>query len=157
MERQYITENNRERERLRKLANEITDDELKLVVYKEGWTVAAALAHLAFWDEWSLLLLRKWKESGKVTFPPVDWDTINDILLPNDALLPFLLEIPPRTAANMAVSAAEAYDRELEETPPEMITEINNLNDETRLYRSIHRKMHLDEIEALLKSKRDSL
>ncbi len=156
MKRQYITENKRERERLCKLVNVITDDELKLVIYKEGWTVAAALAHLAFWDEWSLLLLRKWKENSKVTFPPVDWDTINDTLLPNDALLPFLLEIPPRTAANMASSSAESYDRELEDTRPEIIAEIELLEDETRLYRSIHRRMHLDEIEALLKSKRRS-
>jgi hypothetical protein len=156
MERQWITDNARERERLCKLVNEITDDELKLVIYKEGWTIAVMLAHLAYWDEWSLLLLRKWKENRKVTFPPVDWNTINDTLLPNDALLPFLLAIPPRKAAGMAVAAAEAVDRELEETPPEMIAEIERLQDETRLYRSIHRKMHLDEIEALLKSQRPS-
>jgi|GEM_PF-3427243 len=34
-----------------------------------------------------------------------------------------------------------------------MITEIERLNDETRLYGSIRRDMHLDEIDALLKSK----
>lgn len=156
MERKFVVENRKTCQRLRKLVVEISDDELQLVIYKEGWTIASALAHLAFWDQWSLLLLRKWKESGDVAFPPVDWDTINDTLLPNDALLPFLLAIPPRRAANMAVVSAEAHDLELESTPPEMITEIESLNDETRLYRSIHRNIHLNEIDTLLKSKRGS-
>jgi hypothetical protein len=98
--------------------------------------------------------MRKWKASGVVTLPPVNWDTINDTLLPNDALLPFLLAIPPRTAANMAITSAEAIDCAIEETSPEMISEIERLGDKTRLHRSIHRKLHLDEIEALLKVKR---
>ena len=152
MDRQYVDENNKSRARLRKLVGEITDEELKLVIYKEGWTIAVMLAHLAFWDHWSLLKMRQWKASGPVELP-LGWDAINDALLPNDALIPFLLEIPPRKAADMA-AAAEAIDRELEETAPEIIAGIERLRDETRLYRSIHRRMHLDEIEALLKNKR---
>lgn len=154
MERQFVTENNRERERLVKLADTITDEELSLIIYKEGWTVAVALAHLAYWDQWSLQLLRKWRTSGQVSFPLIDWETINDAMLTNDALLPLLLAIPPRVAAKLAVSSAEAIDRELEETPPEIISQIEQLQDETRLYRSQHRKLHLDEIEALLETRR---
>jgi hypothetical protein len=153
MKRQFDMENDKERERLKKLVNSLTDEELKLVIYKEGWTIAAALGHLAFWDQWSLLLMTKWKKSGKVTFPSVDWDTFNDTLLPNDAIIPFLLAIPPRVAANMAISSAESIDRELEDTSPEIIAAIERLGDETRLFRSIHRKLHLDEIEAFLKTK----
>jgi hypothetical protein len=154
MEKQWLTDNDRELARLKKLVDEISDEELQLVIYKEGWTIAVMLAHLAYWDLWSVLLMRKWKTSGKVKPIPVDWDTFNDELMPNDTILPFLLAIPPRTAANMAVGWAEALNHELDETTPEMIAEIERLGDETRLYRSIHRKMHLDEIEALLKSKR---
>lgn len=51
MGRQYVIENTRERKRLRALVSRITDEELSLPYYKEGWTVAAGLAHLAFWDE----------------------------------------------------------------------------------------------------------
>jgi PHD/YefM family antitoxin component YafN of YafNO toxin-antitoxin module len=155
MERQYVKENNETRERLKKLVNNITDEELKLVVYKEGWTVAAALAHLAYWDHWSLLLMKKWEESGVSESPMLDWDAINDNLFPNDTILPFLLAIPPRTAANMAVTTAESIDRELETAAPETIAKISSLGDETRLLRSIHRKMHLDEIDALLKARRN--
>jgi hypothetical protein len=147
MERQFVIENARERERLRKLVNEMTDEELKLVIYKEGWTIAAALAHLAFWDERRLLLVRKWKQKG-VTPSPYDEYIINN------ALLPFLLAIPPRKAANLSVLTAEALDHELEEASPELITAIESLGDRHALNRSIHRKMHLDEIENLLKTKR---
>lgn len=149
MERQYVIENRKGRERLLKLVKGVTDEELKLVIYKEGWTVAAALAHLAFWDQRRLGLVRKWKQKG-VTPSRSDDDIIND------ALLPFLLEIPSRKAANLSVFTAEALDHELEELTPELIRAIEALKDRHALNRSIHRKMHLDEIEALLKSKRGS-
>jgi hypothetical protein len=149
MERQYVIKNARSRERLRKLVNEMTDKELTLIIYKEGWTIAVALAHLAFWDERRRLLIRKWKQKG-VTPSPFEEDIINN------ALLPFLLAIPPRKAANLAVLTAEALDHELEELSPDMITAIKSLGDRHALNRSIHRKMHLDEIEALLKAKRGS-
>jgi hypothetical protein len=129
MERQYIVENRKERERLCRLVDEIT-------------------------DHWSLLLMKKWKSQGMITPVPLDWDTYNYNLFPNDAPLPFLLMVPHRIAANMAVSFAEEIDRELEDTPPEMIAEIEHIGDKSRLYRSIHRKMHLDEIEAFLKARK---
>ena len=147
MERQFVIENARERERLRKLVNEMTDKELTIIIYKEGWTIAAALAHLAFWDERRLLLVRKWKQKG-VTPSPYDEYIINN------ALLPFLLAIPPRKAADLSILTAETLDHELEEVSPELITAIESLGDRHALNRSIHRKMHLDEIENLLKTKR---
>ena len=62
MDRPYIKENNKERERLIKLVNEITDKELKLIIYKEGWTIAVVLGHLAFWDERRLALVKRWRQ-----------------------------------------------------------------------------------------------
>jgi hypothetical protein len=149
MERPFVVENTKERERLRKLVEEITDKELRLVIYKEGWTIAVALAHLAFWDERRLFLVRKWKQKG-VKPSPFDEDIIND------ALVPFLLAIPPRKAADLSILTAEALDRELEEISPELITAIERLGDRHALNRSIHRKLHLDEIEVLLKAKRSA-
>lgn len=149
MSRQFVIENARERERLRNLVNNITDEELALILYEEGWTIAVALAHLAFWDERRLVLVRKWKQKG-VTQAPFDEDIIND------ALLPFLLEIPPRKAADLSVLAAEALDQELEGVSPDLIKAIEALGDRHALDRSIHRKMHLDEIEALLGTKRQA-
>jgi hypothetical protein len=147
MDKQYVTENNKSRARLRQLVNNITDDELKLVIYKEGWTVAAALAHLAFWDERRRVLVKIWRQKGVAPFPYIE-----DIV--NDALIPLLLAIPPRKAADLCVLTAEALDKELEELPAEMVTSIAGLGDRHAPDRSVHRKMHLDEIEALLEAKR---
>ena len=147
MERQWVVKNKQERERLRKLVNEITDEELTLVIYKEGWTIAVVLAHLAFWDERRRILLKKWKRKG-VSTVPVDEYVINN------ALLPFLLAIPPREAANLSIRTAEVLDRELERLSPDLIQAIEALKERHALNRAIHRKMHLDEIEASLKAKR---
>lgn len=147
MTRQFVAENTRERERLRNLVNKITDEELTLTLNVEGWTVAVALAHIAFWDQRRLVLVRKWKKNG-VTPSPFDSDTIND------ALVPLLLAIPPRKAANLSVLTAEALDRELEEASPDLIAAMGALGDKHALDRATHRKLHLDEIEALLKTKR---
>ena len=147
MIRQFVAENTRERERLRNLVNTITDEQLTLVLNVEGWTVAVALAHLAFWDQRRLVLVRKWKKAG-VTPSPMDEDVVND------AMVPLLLEIPPRRAADLSIRMAEEIDRELEEASPDLIAVMEALGDSHALDRSVHRKMHLDEIEALLKTNR---
>ncbi len=147
MEQRFVMENARERERLRSLVSRISDKELCQPL-NAGWTVAAALAHLAFWDQWALVLMRKWKTSP-VSVSPVDSNLLND------ALLPLSLTIPPREAANLAVKSAEAIDRELEEASPEFITAIEGLRQPARLYRATHRKLHLDEIESTLSKERD--
>ena len=145
MDRPFVSENDQARERLISLAKRLTDEELKLVL-GNGWTIAVALAHLAFWDQRSLFLMRKWEKSG-VELSPIDID------LTNDSLLSLWLALPPRAAAELAVASAEAIDRELEAAAPEMIAAIESLREKFRLYRSIHRKLHLDEIEELLQKR----
>ena len=143
MERPFIAENAREFKRLRSLVDRLTEDDLNLAM-EEGWTVAAALAHLAFWDRRSLVLMRKWS-SSEIEPSPIDIDVAND------SLLPLLLAIPPRAAADLAVSSAGAIDRELETASSDLIASIESLGEKFRLYRSFHRKMHLDQIEGRLK------
>jgi hypothetical protein len=145
MDRPFVAENARERERLRSLVGRLTDDQLSLQL-ENGWTVAIVLAHLAFWDQRSFVLMQKWKLKG-VAPSPIDIDVTND------SLLPLWLALPPRAAANLAVSSAEAIDREIEESPSELISAIENLGEKFRLYRSEHRKLHLDHIEEFLKNK----
>ena len=145
MTRLFVTENAQQRNRLRLLVDRLTDEELCLPM-ESGWTVAVALAHLAYWDQRSLMLMRKWQREG-VKLLPIDIDVTND------SLLPLLLAIPPRTAARLAVSAAEAIDRELENASSELITAMEALGEDFRLYRSIHRKLHLDEIEGILNNR----
>ena len=146
MDRPFVSENAKERERLSSLVERLTDEELCQPL-GDDWTIAVALAHLSFWDQRSLFLLRKWKKSGVVE------PTIMDIDVTNDSLLSTWLALPPRAAANLAVSSAEEIDRELEEATPDLITKIESLGEKFRLYRSIHRKLHLDEIEEILSKK----
>jgi hypothetical protein len=147
MSRQFEIENAGARDRLRHLADSLTGEELTLIINKEGWTVAAALAHLAFWDQRRLILVRQWKQQG-VSPSSLDENTIND------ALVPFFLEIPPRKAADLAVSIAAELDRELESSSPEFVDKLEKTGDRHALNRAVHRKMHLDEIESLLQEKR---
>src|SRR3972149_9971939 len=56
-------ENRAETERIRDLAGRLSLEELRLPL-GEGWTVGAALAHLAFWDRRALVLLTRWKDRG---------------------------------------------------------------------------------------------
>jgi hypothetical protein len=146
MDKPFVAENARERKRLTALVKQLADQELRIPL-EAGRTIAAALAHLAFWDQWSLMRLRRWKQRGVVA-SSVDLDAVND------TFLPFSLALEPRVAAQMAVSSADAIDRELEEISDELIRAIESLGDRFRLYRAIHRKMHLDEIEAALRNKR---
>lgn len=139
MDRPFIAENARELDRLRALVERLSDAELSLPLGTD-WTISVALAHLAFWDQRSLVLMRKWKLKG-VEPAPIDIDVIND------SLTPTWLSLPPRVAANLAVSAAEAIDDEIAKSPLELISAIENMGEKHRLYRSIHRKMHVDQIE----------
>ena len=146
MDRPFVAENTKERERLSALIGRLTDEELSLPL-EDDWTIAVALAHLSFWDQRSLILVRKWKKSGIVEPSPIDID------ITNDSLLSIWLAIPPRAAANLAVSSAEEIDRELEEASSDLITKIESLGEKFRLYRSIHRKLHVDQIVKLLNSR----
>ena len=147
MDRPFVAENAKARERLCSLVARLTDEELSLPLGND-WTIAVALAHLAFWDQRSLVLMRKWKQSG-VEQSPIDIDVTNA------SLLPIWRAIPPRAAADLALASAEAIDLELEEASSDLIDAIEGLGEKFRLYRSFHRKLHLDEVEALL-SKRSS-
>jgi len=150
VERPFIVENAREQERLRALLNRLTDQELNLPL-GEGWTVAAALAHIAFWDQRAAVLMRRWKEGSLVAPSPVDTDVTND------ALLPLLLAIPPRVAGNLAIASAEAIDREIKQASPSLIADIERLGDKFRLWRSAHRRSHLDQIESMLRGRSQSI
>jgi hypothetical protein len=145
MDRPFLVENQKERERLHKLVARLSDDELTRPMW-EGWTLAAALAHLAFWDQRALVLMKKWKVAGVASSP-------SEVDVTNDSILPLCLAIPPRVAARLAVSAAEAIDSELEKAGDDLLRDIWQLGDRFRLYRSDHRKGHLDQIESLLNTR----
>ena len=59
----YIEENTKGRERLRAVVSSLSDEELSLQA-GAGWTLAAILVHLAFWDFRVLALMQRWKNES---------------------------------------------------------------------------------------------
>ena len=145
LDRPYVEENTRERERLRTLVTRLGDEELRRPV-NEHWTVAGVLGHIAFWDAWALALADK-LERG-VPFSPSDAEP-EDVGSINDAARPLIHAIAPREAAQLALSLAEATDGRILSLPPDRMwpkdasSPLNGL-------RAAHRAEHLDDIEAAL-------
>ena len=145
-DRTYVTSNNAERARLQALVARVSDADLAKPM-PAGWTVAAVLGHLAFWDQRIITLIETWQ--GSSAAPPqihgedVDWV--------NDAGKPFLLALPPRKAAELAVAIAEAVDRTVAGISEALIEKNAAAGSPLSLDRSVHRKEHLDEIESVLK------
>jgi hypothetical protein len=138
-----FAESNRvQTERLRKLVARL-DADMLAVRLPNGWTVAVALAHVAFWDRQRLCLMRRWAAG--------DWcDGGYDGDLFNEALLPLLEAIPPGRAAALALRAAEEVDAFLLAVPDEVVRAALARPDRPNLDRGSHREGHLDQVERAL-------
>jgi hypothetical protein len=139
----HVEENNASRRRLTRLVQGLSDEQLSLTT-DYGWTVASLLAHLAFWDQRVLALLRRWKEKG-VDLSPIDADAVNE------ALKPLCLALPPRAAADLCLVSAESVDTELERVSPDLLEAVQATPNQFRVRRSLHRNDHLDDIEMLIR------
>lgn len=145
VDRTHVGENDAERARLRSLVARLSDDELSQAM-PGGWTVAAVLAHVGFWDARAIHFLDKWGPSGEPsTYEPEDTDAVND------SAKPLCLALPPRDAARLAVRLAEEADGKVKALSDEMLAKIRAKGGPPfNLSRAIHRKEHLDEIERAL-------
>ncbi len=138
----FAESNHRQTERLRKLVAHL--DASKLAVrLPNGWTVAVALAHIAFWDRQRLCLMRRWA-GGNECHGGYDGELFNEVLLP------FLEAIPPDRAAEMALRTAEEVDAFLLTVPDEVVEAALARPDRPNLDRGSHREGHLDDIEKAL-------
>ncbi|HET7145482.1 MAG TPA: DinB family protein [Anaerolineales bacterium] len=131
-------------ERIKKLAASLTDQEMQTRV-GEHWTVAIALAHLAWWDRRVMYVLDMTKKDGKLFIPEID-------IFVNDLSLPLWAAIPAREAARIAIETSEDLDKQLEAYPQNLLEEIYNYN-KRWVVRALHRNEHLDEVDAALKKK----
>lgn len=143
MDESFIALNRASTERIRALAARLSDEELQTRV-GEHWTVAIALAHIAFWDRRVDYVLDKTKQDGKLYIPEID-------VFLNNLFLPFWAAIPPRKAAQIAIETAEALDARLEVYSPTLLEEIFAYN-KRWVIRALHRGEHLDEVDAALSS-----
>jgi hypothetical protein len=115
-----------------------------------GWTVASVLGHVAFWDQRIIAFVEEWRKAGMGT-PPKDADG-SQVNWLNDATKPLLLAIAPRRAAELTLSIAETTDRMLAELPEDFLAANSKAGSPVNVHRAEHRREHIAEIEAALKS-----
>ena len=145
----YVERNRTELERLRALVTGLSDDELARPV-NESWSVAGVLGHIAFWDGRALFLVDKLLRGEPFTSSDEEPEDVDWI---NDAARPLIHAIPPRQAADLALSVAEAIDERLASLDPELLRKTwpSDQTSPLNASRADHRSEHLDEIEASLR------
>ncbi|MDA8186560.1 MAG: maleylpyruvate isomerase N-terminal domain-containing protein [Dehalococcoidales bacterium] len=131
--------NDESRARLRGLVARVSEADLATSL-GGGWTVSAALAHLAFRDQYASTRLEEWIREGALPASG-GYDALND------ALVSQWLAIPPQEAARLAVAAAEALDQKVAALAPDKAEAIAAAGRPRLLDRSKHRQEHLDQIE----------
>ena len=146
IDRSYVAENDAERERLRALVRRLSDGDLARPM-DAGWTVASVLAHVALWDQRVVVLLDDWERRDPSWTPPLE--DARDVDWVNDAAKPLCLALPPRVAAELAVSIAETVDERVAAVSDPLI-EANARAGVLNWRRAQHRREHLDEIERAL-------
>jgi len=143
-DRSYVAENDRERRRLEALVGKLDDAALGRAM-PAGWTVAAVLAHLAFWDQRIILLSEQLRRGAPV--PPIDGGSVDWI---NDTAKPMQLALPPRRAATLAVEAARGADQAVATLSDDLLARNAAAGSPLNPLRAEHRREHLDEIERAL-------
>lgn len=142
----FAQENTESRQRLAAIVRGLSEADLARST-DYGWTISALLAHLAFWDQRMLVLLKRWQETG---FDP---SPVDDTAV-NDALKVICHALEPRAAIELCLSSAEALDAELAALTPDLVKQIEEHAKATstvfRMNRSLHRNDHVKDIEALL-------
>ena len=146
-DRTYVIQNDAERGRLRSLVARLSDADLARPM-PAGWTVAAILAHLAFWDQRILVLLEQWEQSPSKP-PRIENEADTDWI--NDASKPLLLALAPRLAADLAVTIAEAVDGKVAALPDDLVARNAAAGSPLNLIRAEHRAEHLREIEQVFR------
>ncbi|HZV96674.1 MAG TPA: maleylpyruvate isomerase N-terminal domain-containing protein [Candidatus Nitrosocosmicus sp.] len=145
VDRSYIAENKTQLTRIQALLAGRSDAELARAT-TAGWTVASVLGHLAFWDQRAFLLLEQWEKTGAA--PPAN--NAEDVDWINDAAKPMLLAVPPRRAAELWLSIAQAVDAKAAGFSDDLVTRNAAAGTPVSLNRGAHRLDHLADLERAL-------
>jgi hypothetical protein len=148
VDRSYIAENKTQLTRLQALLAGRSDAELARPM-PAGWTVAAVLGHLAFWDQRALILLEQWEKTGAV--PPANDE--EDVDWINDAAKPMLLALTPRRAAELWLSIAQAVDAKAAGLSDDLVARNAAAGTPVSLNRGAHRLDHLPDLERALQGR----
>jgi len=145
LDRSHDAENDRQRERLRSLVSRLSDEQLRRQM-PAGWTVAAMLAHIGFWDARAIFALDKWRRGIEPS--PGDYEP-EDVAWINDSAKPLCLAIAPRDAAQLALRLAEKADEGVKALDDAMVEKVRTVGP-FNVSRAEHRREHLDDIERAL-------
>jgi hypothetical protein len=145
MDRSYIQRNDASRARLEALTDRLTDDELALEV--DGWPVGVHLAHLGFWDRFTLLRWQETVRSGR-DVPVSVVQPLTDLI--NDSLVAQWAALGREERRALVVLAAADCDAHVALLPDALAQAAVDAGLERTLDRSVHRALHLDPVEAAL-------
>jgi Mycothiol maleylpyruvate isomerase N-terminal domain len=147
-DRDYVVENRRELERMRTLAEGLSEENLRLPV-NEFWTVAGVLGHIAFWDARILALANKVDRGEPFTESDTEPEDVDWI---NDATRPLIHAVPPAELVWLSLRIAQDTDERVAALPPDRMWP-QDPNSPIYCVRADHRGEHLDDVEAALRAR----
>lgn len=143
MDATYSTRNDAARSRLQALVERLTPADLDRPL-GDGWTVKAALMHLAFWDRLAAAAVEQWQRTGVAPWgedaPYINVAGLND-----------WLAAAPAYALREVLSAAELADRAAADIGEALRAEILARGESWVCERGIHRAEHVEQVELALK------
>jgi DinB superfamily len=145
MDRTYITRNDASRAHLDDLVDHLTEEQLAIVA--DGWPVRVHLAHLAFWDRFTLLRWEETVRSGR-ELPVAVGDVLLDLI--NDAQVAHWGALHAEETRALVKLAAADCDAHVATLPDAFIQAAQDAGLPRTLDRSVHRALHLGPVEAAL-------
>ena len=142
----FVSENAVSQQELRALLSGLSDSDL-MHDPGDGWTVAVMLAHMAFYDFRAAAVVDRWQSESAIDPFPLD------ARLTNSVTEKLWQAIPPRSAVQLALQAAEAADARMAGLSPELAARIAVSERSVSLFRSEHRREHIEQIKQGLASR----
>lgn len=138
----FSQENHASQLELTEFISQLSNEQL----YREmpaGWNVLAVLAHLAFWDQRAIILIKKWQQEG-ISGSPMDTDVINE------TTRSFFRDLDPEKTKRSVSQSAVEMDALIDSLPDDFLQEIREKGSTVHLNRAEHRRMHVKEIKSAL-------
>ena len=127
--------------RMQTLVTSLSDDSLHRVL-GNGWTVAATLAHLAFWDHWVEVRWDHFSRTGSFQDLP---DHITDLV--NEAAMAEWHALQPRETVRLCLDAATSVAHRIERLSSPHISAAVATGRLAMVDRTLHWYPHVDEID----------
>jgi hypothetical protein len=135
-------ENSASRTELINFVNSLTLQQLNQEM-PAGWTTLAVFAHLAFWDQRAITLLKKWQKEGISA-------SLNDTDVINEVTRPFFRVLDPEAGKKLVLTTASEVDDLIASLPVAFFNDVMENGKTVHLNRAEHRRMHIEEIKQAL-------